>query len=237
MIKNILILGASSDIGLRVVEYFLSKGWFVYAHYNNNLKAFNYPKKNLKPIKLNFNNQGQINKFCKSLSKKDISSYINLIGYIDNKSYKNSNLKSLIKSLKINTLIPLFIQRTLIPQMIKNKFGRLLNISSIGVKYGGSEFTFNYSFSKHALEYLPSYIKNLAGKNILINTLRVGVVNTKLHKNVKRKNMRRRAKLIPIGRIAEPKEISKIIYDLASEKNTYLSPRYVVSLYLCIFVS
>ena len=37
--KNILILGASSDIGLRIVEYFLSKDWFVYAHYNNNLKS------------------------------------------------------------------------------------------------------------------------------------------------------------------------------------------------------
>ena len=42
--------------------------------------------------------------------------------------------------------------------MIK-KFGRIVHASSIGVKYGGSEFTFNYSYSKHALEYISSYVK------------------------------------------------------------------------------
>ena len=226
MMKNILILGASSDIGLRTVEYFLSKNWFVYAHYNNNLKCFKslkHSKKNLKPLKLNFNDQKQINKFCKFLSNKNISSCVNLVGYIDNKSFKNSNLESLIKSLKINTLIPLFIQRALIPLMIKNEFGRFLNISSIGVKYGGSKFTFNYSFSKHALEYIPSHFKNLAKKNVFINTLRIGVVNTKLLKSVRGKNIKKRVKLIPIGRMAEPKEMSQIIYDLASEKNTYIT--------------
>ena len=224
--KNILILGASSDIGLRVVEYFLSKDWFIYAHYNNNLKSLKdlkYSKKNLKLLKLNFNNQKQINRFCKFLSNENVSSCVNLVGYLDNISFKNSNLESLIKSLKINTLIPLFIQRALIPRMIKNKFGRFLNVSSIGVKYGGSEFTFNHSFSKHALEYIPSYFKNLAKKNIFINTLRIGVVNTKLLKSIKGKNIKKRVKLIPIRRMAEPKEMSKIIYDLTSEQNTYIT--------------
>ena len=55
--------------------------------------------------------------------------------------------------------------------MEKLKFGRILDLSSIGVKYGGSEFTYNYSFSKHALEYIPSFFKNLTKKNILTNIL------------------------------------------------------------------
>ena len=43
--------------------------------------------------------------------------------------------------------------------MVSKKFGRILHISSIGVKYGGGENTFNYSFSKHSLEFISSYIK------------------------------------------------------------------------------
>ena len=107
--------------------------------------------------------------------------------------------------------------------MAKLKFGRILDLSSIGVKYGGSEFTYNYSFSKHALEYIPSFFKNLTKKNILTNIVRVGVVNTRLLRKIKGKNIKKRKKLIPIKRLASAEEISETIYNLASEKNTYIS--------------
>ena len=60
-------------------------------------------------------------------------------------------------------------------------------------------------------------------KNIFINALTIEVVNTKILKSIKGKNIKKRVKLIPIGRMAEPKEMSRIIYDLASEKNTYIT--------------
>ena len=49
----------------------------------------------------------------------------------------NSNLKSLIKSLTINAIIPIMIEKKLLPYMIKTKFGRILNAAVLG-KYGGS---------------------------------------------------------------------------------------------------
>ena len=105
--------------------------------------------------------------------------------------------------------------------MIK-KFGRIVHASSIGVKYGGSEFTFNYSYSKHALEYISSYVKNLAKFNILSNVVRIGVVDTKLLRRVKSKNINKRKKLIPIKRLATKDEISDMIFFLI-RKNTYIS--------------
>ena len=127
------------------------------------------------------------------------------------------------KCIQINTLVPILIQKNLINNMITKKFGRILHISSIGVKYGGGKNTFNYSFSKSALEFIPSHIKNLTKYNLLTNVLRVGFVKTKLTKKVKNKNFNLRIKLIPIGRSAHKKEISDMIYFLASEKNTYIS--------------
>ena len=56
-----------------------------------------------------------------------------------------------------------------------NNFGRLLNASSIGVKYGGGKNTFNYSLSKHLPEFFPSNFKELVKFIILINTLRMGL--------------------------------------------------------------
>ena len=105
----------------------------------------------------------------------------------------------------------------------KGKYGRILNVSSIGVKYGGGKNTFNYSFSKHALEFIPSKIKSLTNLNILSNILRVGVVNTKMMKKIKNKNIAKRISLIPIKRAAKRTEIAETIYFLSSDKNTYIS--------------
>jgi len=224
--KRVLILGASSDIGMAVVEKFLKEDWYVFAHANKNtnrFKKFSMFRKKFKILQCNLAKENQVKKLIKFTTKTEIVSYINLVGYLDNISYKKTNFKTLIKSITVNTLAPNLIKRSLIKNMERMNFGRILDISSIGVKYGGSEFTYNYSFSKHALEYIPSYFKNLTKKNILTNILRVGVVNTKLIRKIKGKNINKRKKLIPIERLATTKEISDTIYNLASEKNTYIS--------------
>lgn len=224
--KNVLILGASSDIGLDVVIKFIEKGWFVFAHANKGnkkLEKLSKFKNKIKIIKTDLSNPLKVKKLAQAVSRLNIVSYINLVGYIDNISYQKTDLKSLIKTLTINTLAPNLIKRSLVKNMVKLKFGRILDISSIGVKYGGSEFTYNYAFSKNALEFIPSFFKNLTKKNILTNILRVGVVDTKLIKKIKGKNIAKRKNLIPIKRLATTKEISNTIYNLSSDKNTYIS--------------
>lgn len=226
--KNILILGASSDIGFELVKKCIEKGYFVYAHYNsNNKKLSKLTKKNYDQIKSNFKNfnDKKLQQFVKKIKNKKISYIVNLIGYIDNIDYLNSNLKNSISSLKVNTLVPNLIIKELLPYMLKIKFGRILNCSSIGIKFGGGENTYNYSLSKHTLEFMPSYLKKLSKQNILVNNLRIGVTNTKLHSKIKKKNkfLKKRSKLIPLGRIAETDEMTDYIIFLISEKNTYLT--------------
>ena len=225
MKKNVLILGGSSAIGMASIKIFLDNGWEVHAHYNKNnneLKKLSLNNKMLILHKCNFASLNEINKFTKKIYKKKICSIVNLIGYIDNINYQNSDIKSLVKSLTINTIVPIMIEKKILPYMIKIKFGRILNASSIGVKYGGSEFTYNYSFAKHALEYIPSYLKKLTSKNILTNILRIGFVKSKVHKMIKGKNIKKRINLIPMKRQAMPSEIAKTIFNLSSEHNTYI---------------
>ena len=59
--------------------------------------------------------------------------------------------------------------------------------------------------------------------NILTNCIQIGVTDTKIHKQDKKKNLKNRAKLIPVKRMAKPKEIAEYIYQIASEKNTYVN--------------
>lgn len=224
--RNILILGGSSDIGISVAEIFLKKNWRVFTHYNTqnkSLEKLKYFQKKIKFLKCDFNKDKDIKKFVKNIKKLKISSCVNLIGHIDNISYETFNINNLLKTIKINAAVPLYIQKNLLGFMKKNSFGRILNISSIGVKYGGGKNTFNYSISKHILEFIPSFSKNLAQNNILINNLRVGVTDTKIHKKIKSKNLRKRISLIPLKRMASRVEIAKFIYQLSSDENTYLT--------------
>ena len=57
----------------------------------------------------------------------------------------------------------------------------------------------------------------------LIDTLRIGVTNTKIHKKNGKKNLKDRIKKIPIGRMAKTQEIADFIFYLSSEKNTFIT--------------
>jgi len=228
--KNVLILGGSSDIGIEVVKIFLKLNWLVTAQLFKNkkkLKTLQKNSKNLKLIQFNFSNfqNSKIEKQIINKFKGRHDAIINLIGYVDNKSFENTNLKSILQSLTANAIFPILIQKILVKGMLKQRWGRILNCSSIGVKFGGGKNSFNYSLSKHCLEFIPSSYKQWAKKNVFINNLRIGVTNTKIHKKMKRKNMtiRSRLKLIPANRMAEPKEISAYIKNLVTESNSYMT--------------
>ena len=97
---------------------------------------------------------------------KSFDIFINLIGYIDNKSFENTSLKEIQTSLKINSLIPILIQQKIIKKMIAKNYGRILNCSSIGVKFGGGHNSFNYNLSKHCMEFIPNKFKSGQKKRI-----------------------------------------------------------------------
>jgi len=228
--RHALILGGSSDIGIEVVKNFLKMKWTVTAHFFKNkkkLKNLKKDSKNLNIIEFNFANYNNLNVenlVVKKFSRK-YDSIVNLIGYVDNKGFENTNLKSILKSLTINAILPILIEKMLVKRMLSQKWGRILNCSSIGVKFGGGTNSYNYSLSKHCLEFIPNSYKSWAKRNVFINNLRIGVTNTKIHKKMKRKKstMKNRLKHIPINRMAEPKEISDYIMSLTTDSNSYMT--------------
>jgi len=227
--KRVLILGGSSDIGIEVVKIFLMRNWNVSAHFfksKKNLKILRKKFKNLNFIKFNFDNKSFV-KTEKLMLKKFNSKYdsvINLIGYIDNKSFEKTNLNSILRSLTINAILPILLEKKLVNSMLAKNWGRILNCSSIGIKFGGGRNSYNYSLSKHCLEFIPNSYKNWARKNVFINNLRIGVTNTKIHKKMKKNlKMHNRIKLIPINRMANPKEIATYIVNLSTEDNSYMT--------------
>ena len=215
--KKILILGGNSDIGLQLLKNLANdENFTIHVHYNKK-----FSKKNIQEnIKLIKKDLSKIN--SKNLNKVFDNNYdiiVNLVGYVSKQSFSNFSIKEVQKTILVNSLVPFMIIRNSLKNMSKNNYGRIINTSSIGVKFGGGINTFSYSLSKHLNEFMPSEIKKLSSKNILYNTVRIGVTDTKFHKKIKNKSIQKRIKLIPLKKMATTKDIAKYIFYLIVENN------------------
>ena len=177
MKKKVLILGGSSDIGNELTKKFLEKNIYsIDLHYHSNQRTIKNFKGKCNLIKADLSTSNY-----KKILKKFDSNYdiiINLVGYINDNSFEKFTIKSLEKTIRVNSILPLLIIRMSLKKMIKKKWGRILNSSSIGVKFGGSDQTFEYSISKHLNEFIPNYLKKNAANNIFYNVLKIGLTKT-----------------------------------------------------------
>jgi 3-oxoacyl-[acyl-carrier protein] reductase len=127
-------------------------------------------------------------------------------------------------SLNINLVAPLQIIRKCVPHMKQQRFGRIVNVSSIwGVR--SKEKRTLYSATKFALNGVTrSLCRELGPFNILVNSICPGYVNTALtQRNVTPEEQEIIKKEIPLRRFAEPSEIADSIAFLISETNSYMS--------------
>ena len=222
MKKKVLILGGSSDIGIDLFKIYLDKkNYDIHIHYNSNSKFLKRFKNQCKFIKADLSHSNSKNIIKKFDDNYDV--IVNLVGFINGKTFKNFTIKTLEKTIRVNSLIPLLIMRKSIKKMVKKKWGRIVNSSSIGVKFGGGDKTFEYSLSKHLNEFIPSYLKKIADKNIFYNTVKIGLTKTKIHKKIPNKNLIKRTKLLPTKKMATPSDIANYIYYIASNENKFIT--------------
>jgi len=129
----------------------------------------------------------------------------------------------LLESFRVNCVAPFLLAKWACGPMRLHGWGRIVNVSSIGVKFAGTPQTAHYMISKAALEAATlALAKAVAPDGILVNAVRAGVTRTSVHQRLGR-DLRAREELIPMKRAAEPSEIARVVLFLVSSMNTYLT--------------
>jgi len=149
---------------------------------------------------------------------------INRINFID-----ETLLNDWKDMLNVNLEAPFLITRAVSKIMKRNRYGRIINMASIFGVISKAKRSI-YTTTKFGLRGLTTTSAiELAPYNILVNSVSPGFVLTELTKSILgEEEMKNLALQVPIGRFAEPDEISRIVLFLASSLNTYLTGQNIV---------
>ncbi|NGY04255.1 SDR family NAD(P)-dependent oxidoreductase [Solimonas terrae] len=119
--------------------------------------------------------------------------------------------------LDVNLMGPVLTVRAVVPMMLTQGYGRIVNIASVAGKEGNPNAS-HYSASKAGLICLTKSLgKELATKNILVNCITPATANTEILAQMKPEHVEYMRSRIPMGRLGEPEETAAMICWLASD--------------------
>lgn len=209
--KRVLVTGGNGDIGNCIVNIFNANGFSVDSPSRNVLDLSNSDNM----LNQEFNYDIVVN--CAGINE------IKKLSDID-----SSDSNNLINTMNINFFAPYNILKLCLPHMVKNKYGRIVNIGSIWEKFT-KEGRSSYSISKSALHALTKSVAVEYSKyGILCNTVSPGFIDTKLTlKNNNGSELNKIIESIPIGRLGKSEEVASIVYQLC-DNNTYINGQNII---------
>jgi 3-oxoacyl-[acyl-carrier protein] reductase len=222
--KNIFVSGASRGIGRDIAVSFAKNGFNVVGTSRNDF-IFNENLKNLIPIKLDITNRKDVQDCFKKLKQIDLlpNILINNAGITSDQLFirmKDEDWDSVIETNLTGTFN---LSKIFIKNMIKNKSGRIINISSISGLMGNPGQV-NYASSKAALSgFTKSLAKEVGSRNITVNSVAPGYIETDMTAFMEGDAKSSIIKNIPLGRIGDVSDVSELVMFLASEDASYIT--------------
>ena len=225
--NTVLITGASRGLGANFSKVLAAEGFKIIGVGRNkkNLKSVisNLPNQNLEHefLEIDITNEQEVSK---KLSNLDIYGLVNNAGIANTKLLHEETYSNLSKIFNTNLLGSMNVSNAIIPNMIKNKSGKIINIAST-LGYRPLSYVGAYSATKAALiQVTKSQSIELARFNICVNALAPGYILTDINKEqlegdagilLKKK--------IPLKRFATAEELDVIISMLLNRHNTYMT--------------
>jgi 3-oxoacyl-[acyl-carrier protein] reductase len=226
--KNIIITGASGGIGNSIVETLNANGANILATGTRIEKLEELKSKfnNIKIIKFDLSQHEQIEEFINNATEElggSLDCIINNAGITKDNLTIRMNLEEWIKVIDINLTSTFLMCKYSIKKMLKNKSGKIINITSI-VGHTGNVGQANYTASKAGIVAMSKSLAiEYAKKNINVNCISPGFISTTMTDKIDEKYKETIIAKIPSNRLGKPEDIANAVKFLSSNESDYIN--------------
>lgn len=226
-IKTVFITGGSRGIGACAVKMFSEAGYNVaFTYINSDEKAQNLATgSNILPIKADCSKRLEVDKAIDLATKKfkKIDVLINNVGIDEFSLFTDITDEMWYKMIDTNLSSAFFASRKVVKEMINQKNGVIINVSSMWGEVGAS-CEVHYSVSKSALIGLTKALaKEVGPSNIRVNCVSPGVIDTDMNSHLTKEDINSLKYDTPLGKIGKCEDVCNMLLYLASDKASFIT--------------
>lgn len=231
--KTVLITGASRGIGKATAIEFAKKGYAVAVNYNKSKSEAEKLCREITAL------GGKAKAFSADISKadsvkkmvKDVLEHFGKIDVLINNAgvalnqglFTDFTEEDIEKVFKTNVFGMMNVTKEVIPEFIKKKSGKIVNVSSVWGVLGASCEVI-YSSSKGAvIAFTKALARELAPSGVCVNCIAPGMIDTDMNSHLSEADKKAFSEEIPLYRIGKADEVAKAVYFLASEDADYIT--------------
>jgi len=226
--KNIIVTGASGGIGNSIVKKLSEAGANILAS-GTRIEKLEELKKNyekIKTLKFDISQKDKVEEFIDNATKElggSLDGIINNAGITQDNLAIRMSLEEWQKVIDINLTSTFLMSRFAIKKMLKNKSGKIVNITSV-VGHTGNLGQANYTASKAGIIAMSKSLAiEYAKKNININCISPGFIKTAMTDKIDEKYKEVIISKIPSARLGEPDDIANAVLFLSSNQSNYIN--------------
>ena len=231
--KVALITGGSRGIGEKIAERFAQAGYNLIINYVSNIENVEELEAKIKGnanIEILFI-QSDVTSFesCENMVNEAIKKFGHIDVLVNNAGITKDTLLMRMKEEDFDKVINVNLKGTynvtknVIPYMMKQKYGKIINISSV-VGVSGNAGQANYAASKAGIiGFTKSVAKELASRNILANCVAPGFIKTDMTDVLSDSVKESINSQIPLKKMGTAEEVANAVYFLGNEENTYIT--------------
>ncbi len=226
--KKALVTGSTRGIGRAIAEYLAKAGAFVIITGRDEEKAKQTAEEisnNSLGIAMDLSDAGSIRSAYERIEKElgPVDILINNAGITKDKLFIRMSLEDWEEVLRVNLTGTFLLTSLVVKGMLKKRWGRIINISSV-VGFMGNVGQVNYSSTKSALVgFTKSLAKELAGRNITVNAIAPGFIETDMTAVLSEEIKKEYLKNIPLQRFGKPEDVAGMVVFLCSSMAEYIT--------------
>jgi 3-oxoacyl-[acyl-carrier protein] reductase len=226
--KNIIVTGASGGIGNAIIKKLSEAGANILAS-GTRIEKLEELKKNfegLKILKFDISQSDKIEEFIENATNElggSLDGIVNNAGITQDNLAIRMSLDEWQKVININLTSTFLMSKFAIKKMLKNKSGKIVNITSV-VGHTGNLGQANYTASKAGIVAMSKSLAiEYAKKNININCISPGFIKTAMTDKIDDKFKEVIVSKIPSARLGEPDDIANAVLFLSSDQSNYIN--------------